>query len=193
MSRLSLCFALVTLSAATLFSQDKPRVFVQGKQSEYVTHNLQKDCSGVIPALNQLNSDYTIMLGHESKKDRVLLRSNSQVEVINRLGDILGTNTTRSADNAAQIACRWIVADWQGRGSLGSPAAASPSSAPAAALVPRPAQIVTAAAPLQRNPPVSSTGPASTDPESLGETARRAKQHADCLKLAKDNPAITCN
>jgi hypothetical protein len=29
--------------------------------------------------------------------------------------------------------------------------------------------------------------------ESLGDAARRAKQHKACLELAKDNPSITCN
>jgi hypothetical protein len=29
--------------------------------------------------------------------------------------------------------------------------------------------------------------------ESLGDTARRAKQHKACLELAKENPSITCN
>jgi len=28
---------------------------------------------------------------------------------------------------------------------------------------------------------------------SLGDAARKAKQHKECLELAKDNPAITCN
>jgi hypothetical protein len=46
-----------------------------------VTKNLQKDCSGVIITLNQSNADYTVMLNRESKQNRGLLRTNSQVQV----------------------------------------------------------------------------------------------------------------
>jgi hypothetical protein len=30
-------------------------------------------------------------------------------------------------------------------------------------------------------------------PDSLGDSAKRAKQHKACLDLAKDNPSVTCN
>lgn len=44
-----------------------------------------------------------------------------------------------------------------------------------------------------RNTVVVSAQPASSVPaESLGDAARRAKQHQACLKLASDNPSITC-
>src|ERR1700740_1107561 len=96
--------------------QEKPRVFVQGKGSEdvqssgsggggkhwgawgsrstidshdesmEVTKDLQKNCSGVIVSLNQSNADYTVMLNRESKKNRGLLRTNSQVQVANKMG-----------------------------------------------------------------------------------------------------------
>jgi hypothetical protein len=32
-----------------------------------------------------------------------------------------------------------------------------------------------------------------TQPDSLGEAAKRAKQHKACMDLAKDNPSVTCN
>jgi hypothetical protein len=32
----------------------------------------------------------------------------------------------------------------------------------------------------------------SNGPESLGEAARKQKQHQACLELAKDNPSIVC-
>ncbi len=51
----------------------------------------------------------------------------------------------------------------------------------------------TPAAYQQPAPPAkpSTAQPDSTD-ESAGEAARQAKQHAACLELAKDNPAIIC-
>jgi hypothetical protein len=50
----------------------------------------------------------------------------------------------------------------------------------------------TAAAPapiVQETPQMVNVTP---EPESLGELARRAKQHTACLKLAADNPSIVC-
>src|SRR3954453_14072292 len=142
-------FACATLSGA----QDKPRVFVQGKGSQdvntdgaaaggrhwatfgsrstidahdesmEVTKDLQKDCSGVVVSLNQSNADYTVLMNRESKKNRGLLRSNSQVEVANRAGDILGTSSTPTVGNAAKDACQLIVSDWQAHGRIaGTPA-----------------------------------------------------------------------
>ena len=44
-----------------------------------------------------------------------------------------------------------------------------------------------------RNTVVVSAQPASSvQAESLGDAARRAKQHQACLKLASNNPSITC-
>jgi len=132
-----LILVLIVVSGWAL-GQDKPRVFVQGKGSENattsgagtggrhwgswgskstidshdegmeVTKNLQKDCSGVIVTLNQSNADYTVMLNRESKQNRGLLRTNSQVQVANRLGDILGTSATRTVGNASRDACQSV-------------------------------------------------------------------------------------
>jgi hypothetical protein len=46
----------------------------------------------------------------------------------------------------------------------------------------------------QQPAPPAKPSTAQPDPpdESVGEAARRAKQHAACLELAKDNPAIIC-
>lgn len=227
---------LVLVLAAS--GQDKPRVFVQGKGSEdvqssgsggggkhwgawgsrstmdshdegmEVTKDLQKNCSGVIVTLNQSNADYTVMLNRESKKNRGLLRTNSQVQVANKEGDVLGTNATHTVGNAAKDACTMIVADWQAHGRMNAPASAS-APAPAAppveadqqptAQAAAPAQVTpvayqpqtTTAAPSQSTVPASDSG--SLDPNgSLGDAARKAKQHQACLQLAKDNPSIVC-
>lgn len=59
-------------------------------ESMEVTKDLQKNCSAVVVTLNASNADYTVLMTRESKRNRGLLRSNSQVEVANRAGDILG-------------------------------------------------------------------------------------------------------
>ena len=142
---------LVFLLAGVAIAQEKPRVFVQGKGSEdvqssgsggggrhwgawgsrstidshdegmEVTKDLQKNCTGVTVTLSQSAADYTIMLNRESKKNRGLLRTNSQVQVANRLGDVLGTSATRTVGNAAKDACELIVADWTQHGPMTSP------------------------------------------------------------------------
>src|SRR3954453_3678373 len=226
------CVSFLMVSAALVSAQDKPRVYVQGKGSQdvtstgsggggahwgawgssstvdshdesmEVTKNLQKDCSGVMVTLNQSNADYTVMLNRESKKNRGLLRSNSQVQVANRIGDVLGTSATHTVGNAAKDACELIVADWQTHGRMAAPAVES-SAAPASpavqpgviqpagvrpAIANQPAQVVTVAAPVEQHP-VTSTEAGN---ESVGDAAKRAKQHAECLKVAKDNPSVSC-
>ena len=218
--------------------QDKPRVFVQGKGSEdvqssgsggggkhwgawgsnstidshdesmEVTKDLQKNCSGVIVTLNQGNADYTVMLNRESKKNRGLLRTNSQLQVANKMGDVLGTNATHTVGNAAKDACAMVVADWQAHGRLNAPSSAA-APAPAAqaadadqqptAEAPAGAQVTpvayqpqaATAAPSQSATPASDSA-VSNPNASLGDAARNAKQHQACLQLAKDNPSIVC-
>src|SRR3954462_12325172 len=159
------CVSFLMVSAALVSAQDKPRVYVQGKGSQdvtstgsggggrhwgawgssstvdshdesmEVTKNLQKDCSGVMVTLNQSNADYTIMLNRESKKNRGLLRTNSQVQVANRLGDVLGTSATRTVGNAAKDACELLGADGSQQGPLPSPnATPTPAASPAPAV-----------------------------------------------------------
>lgn len=227
-----LILVLIFMSAFAI-AQDKPRVFVQGKGSENltssgseggtrhwgawgsrstvdshdegmeVTKDLQKNCSGVMVTLNQSNADYTVMLNRESKQNRGLLRSNSQVQVANRLGDILGTNATRTVGNAAKDACQLILADWSQHGRIAAPD--SPPPAPAAA----PVAPVTVAPPaegakvetvsaVQPQPTAAGAEPTvhgttiDSGSESLGDSVRRIKQHKACLELAKDNPNIIC-
>jgi hypothetical protein len=136
--------------AVSANAQDKPRVFVQGKGSENVSSNgaaggdhhwaesmevgknFQKDCSDVIVTINQANADYIVMMNRESKQNRGLLRSNSQIQVANRAGDIVGTKATRTVGNASKDACNLIVADWQAHGRINAQEApAVPPSRPA--------------------------------------------------------------
>jgi len=198
--------ALMCVVAICAGAQEKPRVFVQGKGSQdvntdggaggdrhwaawgsrstidahdesmEVTKDLQKDCSSVVVTLNQSTADYTVLLNRESKKNRGLLRSNSQVEVANRAGDILGTNSTHTVDNAAKDACQLITADWQthGRIAVAPASTSSPTVAPVSpAVMPNGAVRATASV---------------TQPDP----ATPAKQHQACLELAKDNPSISC-
>ena len=90
----------------------------------------------------------------------------------------------------------------------GAPAIAealAPTPAPGVAQAPAqtaaPAAVATAPAPIptsvayqqQNNVHVQSATQTISQDASLGDTARRAKQHKACLDLAKDNPSITCN
>ena len=197
-------FACALLASA----QDKPRVFVQGKGSEdvnsdgaggggrhfaawgsrstidshdesmEVTKDMQKNCSGVIVTLNQANADYTVMLNRESKKNRGLLRSNSQVQVANKSGDILGTSATHTVGNAAKDACELIKSDWQAHGRVNAASAAPATSAAMAQPV---APAVTPGGAV-----TATTTTQSATPTKLEQ------QHQACLDLAKDNPSIVC-
>jgi len=222
---------VLVFAAGLAMAQDKPRVFVQGKGSQdvtssgagtggrhwgswgssstvdahdegmEVTKNLQKECSGVIVTLNQSNADYTVMLNRESKKNRGLLRTNSQIQVANRLGDVLGTDATHTVGNASKDACQLIVADWSQHGRIAGPAD-TPASASAAAPVapptgPAPAKVEAVSAVESQ---ATATADGSTAPAvkvdasaSLGDAAKRMKQRKACLELAKDNPSILCN
>lgn len=201
---------LALLSFAT--AQEKPRVFVQGKGSQdvnttgesgggkhwsafgskstidshdesmEVTKDLQKNCGGVIVTLNQANADYTVLLNRESKKNRGLLRSNSQIEIANKAGDILGTNATHTVGNAAKDACELIVADWTTHGS------AATTGASAANVAGTPSQVQTVAPAVSPNGAVSATAQIAQTPAAESQ----AKQHQACLDLAKDNPSIVC-
>jgi hypothetical protein len=198
--------ALMCVVAICAGAQEKPRVCVQGKGSQdvntdgaaggdhhwaawgsrstidshdesmEVTKDLQKNCAGVVVTLNQSTADYTVLLNRESKKNRGLLRSNSQIEVANRAGDILGTSATHTVDNAAKDACQLITADWQTHGRI--------AVAPASTSLPTAAPVSPAVTP---NGAVTATAPVTQpDPSSA------AKQHQACLELAKDNPSISC-
>src|SRR3984893_16284275 len=222
-----LCLIAVPLSANAL---DTPRVFVRATGSKNVSSNgsaaggrhwgawgskstidshdesmevtkdLQKNCSGATITINQANADYIIMMNRESKQNRGLLRSNSQIQVANKAGDVIGTNATRTVGNAAKDACNLIVSDWQIHGRINAqddpiapatqPATVQPAvqTSPSVQLVPA---VATSA--QTKAPSVSEVAPvASTGGNSLGDAAKKEKQRKACLDLAKDNPSITC-
>ena len=206
--------------AVTAYGQDKPRVFVQGKGSENVsskgsggggshwaawgskstidshdesmevTKDLQKDCSGVTVTINESNADYIVMLNRESKQNRGLLRSNSQIQVANKAGDILGAKATHTVGNAAKDACNLIVADWQAHGPINAPQQ-SVAPAPQAPTV-QPAVQTAPAAQLVQSAPVVAAEPAPAAQVSIADAAKQEKQRRACLDLAKDNPSIVC-
>jgi hypothetical protein len=198
-------FACVLIASA----QDKPRVFVQGKGSENVSSNgsggggrhfgawgskstidshdesmevtkdMQKNCSSVIVTLNQANADYTVIMNRESKQNRGLLRSNSQIQVANKSGDILGTSATHTVGNAAKDACELITSDWQTHGRMNDASAAVPATSAAVAQPVAPAVTPGGAV-------TATTTAKPTTPTQLQQ------QHQACLDLAKDNPSIVC-
>ncbi len=220
-----LCVIAIGISAK---AQDKPRVFVQGKGSENVsstgsggggqhwaawgskstidahdesmevTKDLQKDCSGATITINQANADYIVMMNRESKKNRGLLRTNSQIQVANKAGDVIGTNATRTVGNAAKDACNLILADWQAHGPINAQehqrlqCNSQPPCSPRCRLSPS-VQLVPAVATRPQVQPaaVSAVAPVSAS-VSLADAAKKEKQHKQCLELAKDNPSITC-
>ena len=195
-------FACVLVASA----QDKPRVFVQGKGSENVSSNgsggggrhwgawgskstidshdesmevtkdMQKNCSSVIVTLNQANADYTVIMNRESKQNRGLLRSNSQIQVANRDGDILGTSATHTVGNAAKDACELIMSDWQTHGRVATTTMAT-----------APAQSAKTVAPA-----VTPNGAVTAATTRNADAAASQKQRQACLDLAKDNPSIVC-
>lgn len=219
---------IFVLLAGVAVAQDKPRVFVQGKGSEdvqssgsgaggkhwaawgsrstidshdegmEVSKDLQKNCTGVTVTLNQTVADYTVMLNRESKKNRGLLRSNSQVEVANRQGDVLGNSATHTVGNAAKDACQMIMADWAQHGHIAAPDAAAPnaSAAPAAAPAPTGAKLQTVSSVQSQEPTQSTAAPAAPETSdkntSVADAARRQQQLKACQALAKDNPSIVC-
>lgn len=221
-------FLFVLAIAVSANCQDKPRVFVQGKGSENVSSNgsggggrhwatwgskstidshdesmevtkdLQKNCAGVTLTINESNADYIVMMNRESKQNRGLLRTNSQIQVANKAGDILGTNATRTVGNAAKDACNMILADWQAHGRVNVPTPASAPAPQSATVQPAVqtsagAQVAPAVVTSPQTEPVAV--PAANVPvadESLADSAKREKQHKKCLELAKDNPSIVC-
>ncbi len=218
------CFMAIGLSAN---AQDKPRVFVQGKGSENVsssggagggqhwaawgskstvdahdesmevTKDLQKECSGATITINESNADYIIMMNRESKKNRGLLRTNSQIQVANKAGDVIGTNATRTVGNAAKDACNLIMADWQTHGRVNAqeaptaPAQQAATVQPAVQVSPS-VQLVPAVASSQARRAVVTEAAPVTATVSLADAAKKEKQHKACLDLAKDNPSINC-
>ena len=167
-------------------------------ESMEVTKDLQKNCSGVVITINDANADYIVMMNRESKQNRGLLRTNSQIQVANKAGDVLGTNATHTVGNAAKDACNLIVSDWQAHGRLNvqesaeAPAPQPATVQPAVQTSPG-AQVVPAVATSEQTNAASvSATPAASTGISLADAAKREKQRKACLELAKDNPSINC-
>jgi hypothetical protein len=212
--------------AVSAYSQDKPRVFVQGKGSENVSSNggaggghhwaawgskstidshdesmevtkdLQKNCSGVMLTINESNADYIVMMNRESKQNRGLLRTNSQIQIANKVGDVIGTNATRTVGNAAKDACNTIMADWQAHGPMNVPTPAAAPAPQAATVQPAmatsPAAQVAPAVVITSQTEVAPASSGSAPGESVADAAKREKQHKACLELARDNPSVVC-
>ena len=231
MKSLSFSVLLFTLTIAAA-AQDKPRVYVSGKGTQNVATNassggnrwfrtghsesnvdahdesmevnkdLQKDCSGITVTLNESAADYTVMLDRESKQKRGLLRTNSQIQVANRAGDLLGSSATRTVNSAAKDACYLIVSDWAQHSKL-APTPVSeekpvtPSAAVQVAPVSTPSGVVPAVqetpaqapALVQRGAVISGAMPENQNPV---DAAKHTKQHQACMKLAANNSSITC-
>lgn len=71
-------------------------------------------------------------------------------------------------------------------------AAPAPVAAPAEPVV-APAPTVTPVAYQPHSEPAPQTMQVISQDNSLGDAARKANQHKECLELAKVNPSITCN
>jgi len=226
---LAFVFVMATLAVA----QDKPTIFVAGRGTENlfinatgngsrwfrtghvesttdshdesmeVTKNLQKECPDIAITLSQSSADYTVTPNREAKQKRGLLRSNSQMQVANRVGDVLGSRTTRTVNNASRDACTLILSDWTQNGRI-TPQAERPADPPAPAdnNVPSTTVVRTPAtqetpeeeqARAGRNTVVVSAGPTPpVQSDSVADAARRVKQHHACIKLAAANPNVTC-
>jgi len=161
-----------------------------------VSKDLGKNCAGVTVTINESNADYIVMMNRESKQNRGLLRTNSQIQVANKAGDVIGTSATRTVGNAAKDACSVIVADWQTHGPMNVPTPAAAPTPQAATVQPA----VQTSAGAQVVPAVVTASQAEAAPtsnvaapgESLGDAAKRDKQRKACLELAKDNPSVVC-
>jgi hypothetical protein len=192
--------------------QAQPRVFLQAAshgnvwaarrdQSMEMAKDFAKNCPDVKVTILQSAADYTVILNHIEVG---AFGRDNQFQVANKEGDMLGGVREKggiksgSINGGVKAACNVILSDWQAR--LAAPPAAAPAPAPAPA--PEPASAAPAPAPAayqqQGNVHVveSAAPPATqvvTPQDSLGDAARKAKQHKACLELAKDNPSITCN
>jgi hypothetical protein len=161
-----------------------------------VSKDLGKNCAGVTVTINESNADYIVMMNRESKQNRGLLRTNSQIQVANKAGDVIGTSATRTVGNASKDACSMIVADWQTHGPMNVPRPAAATAPQAATVQPAVqtsagAQVVPAVATASQTEAATTSNVAAPG-ESLADAAKRDKQRKACLELAKDNPSVVC-
>jgi hypothetical protein len=173
-------------------------------ESMEVSKDLQQ-CPGVLVTVNEAVADYTVMLDRESKQKRGLLRSNSQVQVVNRAGDVIGAGAARTVNHAFKDACNTILADWVKNGIISIPPGASCSNASRSC-----------SSVFRSGQPgfCCSTGYTDATSRSISNWQRKfasgrdhrqsragkfrrrsqtlSRQHTACLKLASDNPSIVC-
>ncbi len=164
---------------------------------------VEQDCKQVALTRERANSDYTVMLTRAAQKKNRDLRTAGQIQVTNRAGKSVGTNFLHTSGNAPKDACELIERDWNallqgpernGTGTAESelapavtkaPSLASRASVPVAGT-----EAITTRFQTSSSTSVATGGGSAA--EDMGEAARRAKQHAACLKAARENPSITC-
>lgn len=120
---------LMTLIAASLYAQDKPRIFVTESQSDEVKghgggifaggsrpqtaeiiKNFEAKCECIITS-KQEKADYTARVDHEGGKGIAL--KDTKFVIFNRDGDSIKSGSTRSIGNAVKDACAAITKDWK--------------------------------------------------------------------------------
>jgi hypothetical protein len=204
---------LVGYSSAQGSRSQQPRVFLQATshgnvwaarrdQSMEIAKDFQKNCPEVKVTILQTAADYTVILNHIEVG--AFARDN-QFQVANKEGDMLTGVREKSGIKSGSInggvkaACNVILSDWQVR-----QATLPDAPAPAAVVAPTSSSVfpisdptsVTAVAYQKddsaRVQAATETTSEATRQESLGDTARKAKQRKACLELAKDNPSIVC-
>ena len=192
----SLVTAIVVLfSALATFGQtaaNQPRVYLESAskgsnrnsdrdQSMEMSKDFLKDCPDVKITILQEKADYTVRLNHI--EHGLLIRDN-QIQVFNKDGDLVKNKEGGSIRKNVKQICQLIHSDWansQPPQSAPQPAPTTPLPSPEPTAMPAP------------QPATQSVVTMNSTSESLGEVARRNKQHQACLKLAADNPSITCN
>jgi hypothetical protein len=190
-------------------SQPQPRIFLQATshgnvwaarrdQSMEMAKDFAKNCPDVKVTILQNAADYTVILNHIEVG---AFGRDNQFQVANREGDMLGGVREKggiksgSINGGVKAACAAIMSDWQAR-LAAPPAPEAPTQDPAPASAPAPAPVQPAVSQAAYQPQSSvQVQPATVTPsggDSLGDAARKAKQHKACLELAKDNPSIVC-
>ena len=203
---------LVGHSLAQGPQSQQPRVFLQATshgnvwaarrdQSMEMAKDFQKNCPDVKVTILQTAADYTVILNHIEVG---AFGRDNQFQVANKEGDMLsgvrekGGIKSGSINGGVKAACNVILSDWQARQATPAPAAPTSEPAPAAApapAAPAPTSATQVAYQQQDSVRVQTATQTTSEPisqESLGDAARKSKQHKACLDLAQDNPSIIC-
>jgi hypothetical protein len=190
-------------------AQPQARVFLQSTshgnvwaarrdQSMEMAKDFAKNCPEVKVTILQNAADYTVILNHIEVG---AFGRDNQFQVANKEGDMLGGVREKggiksgSINGGVKAACNVIVTDWQARLAAAPASAAEPVSDPVSTPAPTPSvspAVYQPQAGAQAEPATQSASQPLSGDDSLGEAARKAKQHKACLDLAKDNPSIVC-